>query len=84
MSTVAVVFDGEVSLVNLRFRLCEFQVGVGQVFSKAVAHVAVMLLDMHLLTVGGLAIEQDVAIGRGYGGGATEQERGVYEDCGGH
>lgn len=79
MGTVAVVLDGKVPLVNLRFGLCEFQFGVGQVFAKAVAHVAVMLLDMHLLAVGGLAIEQGVAIGRDCSGGAGEQECG---ECG--
>ena len=73
VSTVAVVFDGEVSLVNLRFGLCKFQFGAGQVFAKAVAHGAAVLLDMHLLTVGGLAIEQGVVIGRDCGGGAGEQ-----------
>ena len=73
VGTVAVVFDREVPLVNLRFGLREFQFGAGQVFAKAVAHVAAVLLDMHLLAVGGLAIEQSVAIGRDCGGGAGEQ-----------
>ena len=84
VGAVAVVIDCEVPMVNLSFGLREFQFGVDQVFAKAVANVTAVLLDMHLLTVGGLAIEQDVAIVRGCGGGATKQERGVYEDCGGH
>ena len=77
VGTVAVVLDGEVPLVNLRFGLCEFQFGAGQVFAKAVAHVVVMLLDMHLLAVGGLAIKQRVSGGRD--GSAGEQECG---ECG--
>ena len=79
VSTVAVVLDGEVPLVNLCLRLCEFQFGAGQVFAKAVAHVVTVLPDMHLLAVGGLAIEQGVVIGRDCGGGAGEQECG---ECG--
>ena len=79
VGTVAVVLDGEVPLVNLGLGLCEFQFGASQIFAKAITHVAVVLLDMHLLAVGGLAIEQSVAIGRDCGGGATEQECG---ECG--
>ena len=73
VGTVAVVFDGEVPLVNLRFGLCEFQFGAGQVLAKAIMHVAAVLSNMHLLAVGGLAIEQGVVIGRDCGGGAGEQ-----------
>ena len=77
VSTVAVVLDGKVPLVNLCFGLCKFQFGAGQVLAKAVAHVAVMLPDMHLLAVGGLAIKQRVSGGRD--GSAGEQECG---ECG--
>ena len=73
MGTVAVVLDGKVPLVNLRFGLCEFQFGAGQVLAKAIMHVAAVLSNMHLLAVGGLAIEQGVVISRDCGGGAGEQ-----------
>jgi hypothetical protein len=77
MGTVAVVLDGKVPLVNLRFGLCEFQFGAGQVLAKAIMHVAAVLSNMHLLAVGGLAIKQRVSGGRD--GSAGEQECG---ECG--
>ena len=77
VGTIAVVFDRKVSLVNLRFGLREFQFGAGQVLAKAIMHVAAVLSNMHLLAVGGLAIEQGVSGGRD--GSAGEQECG---ECG--